>query len=281
MSWSRMSCALIAFCLTVASPAIAQQSPPTAESAQEVIVIVNGQPLTKLHFDQLLLQYRPEARQWAEQNKGRFMRELVLQELLAQEGKRIELDQDPAIQACLQVQMNSTLARSVVEKYVDEKSGITDDSVRKHYDAHKAEYKEDEQITASHILLQTEAEAQAVLKELKQGKDFAEMARAKSTGPSGSKGGSLGTFGKGRMVPPFEEAAFALKVGDISNPVKTQFGWHLITLTDRTEGRQQSFDGVKENIHKDLASAYIQALVEALRAKAKVEIKNPAYQYTE
>ena len=278
MSWVRTGSILFVLSLCVAQPSVAQQATP-AEPSQETLAVVNGTELTKLHFDLLIEQYRPEAQQWAQTNKGQVMRQLVLQEILAQEGKRLHLDQDPQVQALVQLQQNSVLARSVVRKYVDEKSGVTDEMMRQHYDAHQANYAAEEQITASHILVKTETEAREVLNELKQGKDFEEVAKIKSTGPSGPSGGSLGTFGRGRMVPEFEEAAFALKKGELSEPVQTQFGYHIIAVTDRVEARVKPFEEVKEDIRETLVSEYIDGLLKELRSKATVEIKNPDYKF--
>jgi peptidyl-prolyl cis-trans isomerase C len=282
MSWFRISLTLMAVCLLAAPYGMAQQTAPakdasTPDMAHDVLAIVNGATLTKMDYEQLLQQYRPEARSEAEQNKGRFMRELVLQEILAQEGQRLQIEDDPQLQARLKIQKNSAIARAVVQKYIEEKSDVTDERLRDHYEKNKATFTSDEQIAASHILLKTEAEAQAALKEIKQGKDFAEVAKAKSTGPSAPQGGALGTFGRGRMVPAFEEAAFALKVGDVSAPVKTQFGYHIITVTDRTEAAPQSFDEVRDTIRRTLISEYVESLLDDLQSKAKIEIKNPEY----
>jgi peptidyl-prolyl cis-trans isomerase C len=274
-----LTCALV---LTYAvHTGVAQQATPapSGDATQEVLATVNGVDITKLHFDMLLEQYRPESRQWAESNKGQVLRQLVLQEVLAQEGKRLKLDRDPQVQAQLAVQTNTTLARSVVRKYVDEKSQVTDAKLQGHYDAHQQEYVVGEQINASHILVQTKDEAENVLKELKEGKPFAEVAKARSIGPSAPNGGELGTFGRGRMVPAFEKAAFALKVGEISEPVQTQFGYHVITVTDRQEARTRPFDEVKEEIRESLVSAYIEGLVEELHQKATVQVKNPDYKF--
>jgi peptidyl-prolyl cis-trans isomerase C len=281
MSCFRLTTALAILGLSLTSHITAQETKPAASAdlTTEVIAIVNGEPLTKMQFDQMLQLFNPQARAMAAQNKGRFMREMVLQELLAQEGKRIKLDQDPVIQARIRMQTNSALARSVVQKYVEEKSGINDDALRKHYEAHKGDYMEAEKVTASHILLKTEDEAKAVLTELKQGKDFVELAKQKSTGPSAPKGGSLGSFERGRMVPAFDKAAFALQAGDISDPVQTQFGWHVIKVTERSAGKQKSFAEAQNGIRQALVSNYIQSVLADLSKKATVEIKNPAYQY--
>jgi len=241
--------------------------------------VVDGEPLTQLYYDQFIQQYSPQVRAMAQQQKGRFMRELILQELLAKEGKRQQIDQDPEVQIRLRMQMNNTLARTMVQKSVEEQSDITDDKLKAHYDANKSHYREEETVTASHILVKTEPEAQALLEALKGGKDFAELAKEKSTGPSGPQGGSLGSFGRGRMVPAFEQAAFALKPGEVSEPVQTQFGWHVIKVTEHTEGKQQDFEQAKEEIRKTLVSDYIQSLLQGLQEKATIEIKNPEYQF--
>lgn len=91
------------------------------------------------------------------------------------------------------------------------------------------------EIRASHILVKTEDEANKLYEEIKAGKDFADVAAAVSLCPSGASGGDLGYFGKGMMVKPFEDAAFALNIGELSKPVQTQFGWHLIVVTDKAE----------------------------------------------
>jgi peptidyl-prolyl cis-trans isomerase C len=282
MSWLRIGSTLVASCLFLSISSLSQaqdSAKPEQVPSQEVLAVINGEPLTQLHYDQFIEQYSPQVRSMAEQDKGRFMRELVLQELLAQEGKRQQIDQDPEVQIRLQTQMNTTIARAVVQKSVENDSGITDAKLKAHYDANKSNYKEGETITASHILVKTEPEAEALLEELKGGKDFAELAKEKSTGPSAPQGGDLGSFGRGRMVPDFEQAAFALKAGEVSQPVKTRFGWHVIKVTEHTEGKQQDFEQAKEEIRKALVTDYIQEMIQALQNKAAIEIKNPDYQF--
>jgi len=282
MSWLRIGSILVASGLFLSISGLSQaqdSAKPAKDSSQEVLAVVNGEPLTQLHYDQFIEQYTPQVRAMAEQDKGRFMRELVLQELLAQEGKKQKLDQEPEIQIRLHTQMNNTIARAVVQKSVEENSGITDKKLKAHYDANKSNYKEGETITASHILVKTEPEAKAVLEELKKGKDFEELAKEKSTDPGAPQGGSLGSFGRGRMVPDFEKAAFALKAGEVSQPVQTRFGWHVIKVTEHTEGKQQNFEQAKEEIRKALMTDYIQEMIQELQNKAAIEIKNPDYQF--
>jgi peptidyl-prolyl cis-trans isomerase C len=265
----------------VVQPGLAQQSAPTpaADPMQDVLAVVNGSNITRTDFDQLIQQYRPEAGAWAEHNKGQVMRDLVTLEVLAQEGMKLHLDQDPQVQAQIRLRTKDIIARSVVEKYVAERSGITDDAIRKHYEGSKDEYTVEEQVTVSHILVRTEPEIQEVLAELKQGKDFAEVARARSIDGSAANGGSLGTFGRGRTVAEFEEAAFALQVGETSAPVLTQFGYHVIKMTDRQPAQIKPLDEVRDEVRSALVSQYVETLLQGLRSAAKVKVLQPAYAF--
>lgn len=125
---------------------------------------------------------------------------------------------------------------------------ITDEEIQKRYDRMKTE------IEASHILLETEEKAKEVMKKVEEGdKSFSELAKEYSTGPTGKKGGQLGFFGTGKMDPTFEDAAYSLEVGEVSKPVKTQFGWHIIKVTDKRENKDvKSLDKMKDQIKREL-----------------------------
>ena len=138
-------------------------------------------------------------------------------------------DKKPEIATAMQMAANRVLAESWLAEKV--RAEITETAIQNAYDKFVADTASREQVTASHILLETEADARAVIAALQDGGDFAELAKAKSTGPSGPNGGALGTFGRGQMVPAFETAAFSLAAGSYSNtPVQTQFGWHVIKV---------------------------------------------------
>jgi peptidyl-prolyl cis-trans isomerase C len=262
-------------------PGAAQQSTPTipADPTQDVLAEVNGKKITRMDFDQIIQQYRPEAGAWAEHNKGQVMRDLVILEVLAQEGMKLHLDQDPRIQSQIRLRTKDIIARSVVEKFVKEGSGVTDETIRQHYEASKDEYMVEEQVAASHILVRTEPEIQEVVADLKQGKDFAEVAKAKSIDGSAAKGGALGTFGRGRTVPAFEEAAFALQVGEVSPPVHTQFGYHVIKVTERQPAHVKPLDEVRDEVRNALVSQFVDTLLQDLRRAAKVQILQPEYAF--
>nr|WP_264357635.1 peptidylprolyl isomerase [Halothermothrix orenii] len=154
---------------------------------------------------------------------------------------------------------------------------VEESAVREYYDNNKENFKHGTQIKARHILVETEKEAREILNELENGADFGEMAKEYSTGPSSKNGGDLGYFGKGRMVPEFEEAAFALKVGQISDPVKTQYGYHIIKVEDKVEEGITPFDEVKDKIKNNLLQQKQQTawnnFLKELRDKAEIEIK--------
>ncbi len=143
----------------------------------------------------------------------------------------------------------------------------TDAQLKAYYQAHKSAYTTPEQVCASHILLKTKAEAEAVMKDLANGANFATEAKAKSIGPSAKQGGSLGCFSRGQMVKAFEDAAFNAPVGKVVGPVKTQYGYHVILVTKHTKASTKPFDQVKSDVEAKLrqehANQQIQALVKS------------------
>ncbi len=148
---------------------------------------------------------------------------------------------------------------------------VTDAQLKSYYQAHKSDYTTPEQVCASHILLKTEADAQAVMKDLAGGADFAKEAKAKSTGPSASKGGDLGCFGKGQMVQAFSDAAFKAKVGKVVGPVKTQYGYHVILVSKHTQATTKPFDKVKSDVETKLRQEHANQQVQALVKSSSVK----------
>jgi peptidyl-prolyl cis-trans isomerase C len=123
--------------------------------------------------------------------------------------------------------------------------------IKARYDKEVAATPPEEEISARHILVETEEEAKALITELDAGKDFAELAKEKSTGPSAGQGGDLGFFTKGRMVPEFEAAAFEITPGEYGKePVKTQFGWHVIKVEERRETAPPAFEEVADQVRQ-------------------------------
>lgn len=166
-----------------------------------------------------------------------------------------------------QIETNIYLQR--FQEKVIQDLNLSDEALEKYYNEHKEDYK-DVQVQASHILVKTEKEAKEILEKIKAGEDFAELAKKYSQDSSAANGGDLGYFGKGMMVSEFEEAAFSLNPGEISDPVKTKYGYHIIKVTDKKE-EQKSFEDVKENVKYTLVQKAISDELEKM--KSKVEIK--------
>jgi peptidyl-prolyl cis-trans isomerase C len=177
--------------------------------------------------------------------------------------------------------------QQLIEKEISSKITISDTDAKAFYDSHIEEFKKPEEVKASHILVKSdakdeEAQKQAAQKKiegiqekLKKGDDFAALAKESSDCPSKASGGDLGFFSRGKMVKPFEDAAFALKVGEMSGIVETQFGYHIIKVTDKKSESTPGYDEMKEDIEKYLkkekVGAAVDAYIEELKGTAKIE----------
>jgi len=154
---------------------------------------------------------------------------------------------------------------------------ITDDDIKKAYDENKDYYKTPEQVKASHILVDKQEDAEAILKELKGGADFATLAKEKSKDGSASQGGDLGYFGHGDMVAEFDEAAFKLNVGELSDVVQTKFGYHIIKVTDKKPATEPTLEEKKDEIRQELIDGQLNedvpAWIQKIQADAKIDNK--------
>jgi peptidyl-prolyl cis-trans isomerase C len=151
------------------------------------------------------------------------------------------------------------------------KAAVSDGAMHQLYDEASKQMAGQQEVRARHILVKTEDEAKAVIAELKGGADFAELAKQKSTDPGASEGGDLGYFPKDEMVPEFADAAFKLEKGQVSEPVHTRFGWHVIKVEDKRERQVPSFDQVKDQLATHLVRKAQAELITKLRADAKIE----------
>jgi peptidyl-prolyl cis-trans isomerase C len=192
--------------------------------------------------------------------------QLVNQTLLEQSYKG---DEPAEVKIAMENQHRSLMAAQAIENLFDK--DLTDEAINKAYDAKYANAEPTREYHAAHILVKTEDEAKAIEKELKDGADFTELAKEKSTGPSASAGGDLGWFTKGHMVPEFENAAMALKPGEVSAPVKTQFGWHVILLKDARMKEAPKLDDVRAQIVSDLQTDLVKEQIAKLTKTATID----------
>ncbi len=174
--------------------------------------------------------------------------QLIAKQLFLAEAKKNSYENDPKFKADFAKIKDEMLANFAIEKTLSTIK-VTDEDIQKYYNEHKSEFVTPESVEASHILVDSEEKAAEILADIKAKKiSFADAAKANSSCPSSEKGGSLGQFTKGQMVPEFESAVFAMNVGDISEPVKTQFGYHLIHLTAKNESSEIPFEQIKDNL---------------------------------
>jgi peptidyl-prolyl cis-trans isomerase C len=161
----------------------------------------------------------------------------------------------------------------LMENYLqsEAKAAVTDAELHKVYDEAVGQMKAEPEVRARHILVETEDEAKAVVAELKKGADFAELAKAKSKDPGSADGGDLGYFTKDQMVPEFSEVAFKLDKGQLSDPVKSQFGWHVIKVEDQRTRQPPEFEKVKDQLESFVVRRQQSALITKLRAEGKIE----------
>ena len=190
--------------------------------------------------------------------------------LFAQEGKKMKLDEEPSVRAAIDFVIEKVLMQAFLSKYVQE--NIKEENLRASYNNFIADETSREEIKASHILMDTESEAIDVINMLNDGDDFAELAKNKSTGPSGPSGGDLGWFKRGQMVPPFEKAAFSLNKNEVTQrPVQTQFGWHVIKIFDKRIPEAPSYESMKNKLIQDLERKIVSKKIQDLRNDALIE----------
>ena len=190
--------------------------------------------------------------------------------LFAQEGKKMKLDEEPSVRAAIDFVIEKVLMQAFLSKYIQE--NIKEENLKASYNNFIADETSREEIKASHILMDSESEAIDVINMLNDGDDFAELAKNKSTGPSGPSGGDLGWFKRGQMVPPFEKAAFSLNKNEITQrPVQTQFGWHVIKIFDKRIPEAPSYENMKSKLIQDLERKIVSKKIQDLRNDALIE----------
>lgn len=245
---------------TVAAPAFAEDL-----SASTVVATVNGTDITLGHMIMVRQRLPDEYARLpnATLYKG-IMDQLVQQTLLADS---FEGELPAFIDLALENDKRTMVAGEAMSQIRD--TQVTDADIQAAYDASFSDIG-DTEYNASHILVETEDEAKAIIAELEDGADFAEVAQAKSTGPSGPNGGSLGWFGAGMMVQPFEEAVMSLEAGALSAPVQTQFGWHVIKLNDKRVQEAPELEEVRGDLVEQITAVKIEETIQSLTSSAEI-----------
>ncbi|WGI22022.1 peptidylprolyl isomerase [Amylibacter sp. IMCC11727] len=244
-----------AVAVLMATSAMAQD----AVTANTVVATVNGKDITVGHVIALVDRLPQNVQQLPDdQLFNGVVDQLIQQSLLTADTSEESL----AVRLAVENEVRALLASKALDKV--EAAAVTDEAVEKTYQDEFGNAKGDVEYNAAHILVETEDEAKALIETLNEGTDFAELAKEKSTGPSGPNGGDLGWFGLGRMVPEFEQAVVAMNVGDVSAPVQTEFGWHVIKLNEKRELPKPTLEEVRSQIETTLQRSAVSNHLEKL-----------------
>jgi len=249
--------------LVMAFPVAAQDTP----TADTVVATVNGTDITLGH----MIVARATLPEQYQQLPDDILFRGILDQLVQQTALSQTLDSElPArIALSLENERRSLMAGEAIEGVLVEIT--TEAAIQAAYDEKYSNVEQAEEYNASHILVETEEEALALKAQLDGGADFATLAKEKSTGPSGPQGGALGWFGSGMMVPAFEAAVIALAPGAVSDPVQTQFGWHVITLNETRKTSAPSLDEVREELTQEVQKAAVELHINGVVEGAEVD----------
>jgi peptidyl-prolyl cis-trans isomerase C len=252
-----------------AAPAATDKAAPAAPAP---VATIDGTPISRLQYEiymKSLLQGRPNTELTTEQ-RAQVLDELINMQLLATQGVKDGVDKDPDVSGRLDVVRIRVLADAESQKYLKDKEP-TDTELHAEYDTAIAAMDKTE-YHARHILVPTKEQADQVIKKIKGGAKFEDVAKAQSTDGSKANGGDLGWFTLTRMAKPFGDAVKTLKKGEMTQePVQTQFGWHVIKLEDTRETAPPPFEQVKAQVNTGVMQKKLQAYVETLKKSAKID----------
>lgn len=261
--------------VVVAGGSWAQETQPVAPPPDTVVAIIDGTKITRADVIESAKSLPEEYQAKIESIFPDLINRLIDLRLLAAEGRKQKLPDDPEVKARIAELTDQVIQEFLIRRQVEK--GMTEASIKARYDKFVADNPAQPEVHALHILSATEAEAKAIIAELAAGADFSVLAAAKSTDPSAKQnGGDLGYFVADDMVGEFSQAAFALEKGAISpTPVKSDFGWHVIKVVDKRERTPPSFEQARGQIEQMLSGELVTAYLNQLRGGAKIERFNP------
>ena len=245
---------------------------PNAFSQERISVAkLNGEDIYLDEVLRLVEKLPDEIRQQPlETYFDRLIDDIVDSRLAAAAGNEAGLTNDERVIEQMSIAAQRVLAEAWINSEL--RKSITDEAVQQAYDIFVADEQSRHEVRARHILVKEKAEAEAVIAELQGGADFAELAKKRSTGPSGPNGGELGYFPRGAMVPAFENAAFALAAGSFTQtPVQTQFGWHIILVEEKRIAEAPTIEELAPQLRQNLISQNLGRLLDSLRTNARIE----------
>ena len=258
-------------------------------AGKEVLAKVGKYTLTLKEFNEQVKSLPPQLQMAIAKNpqlKEQLLKRWVDLTLMALEARKEGYQNRPDVKRRIEEVINALLAQEYIRKNISDPANVSDKEIKDYYEKHKSQFMQPEQVKASHILIrvpsgadnkkwnEAKKKAQDIRKQIMAGEDFATLAKKYSQDPgSKSRGGDLGYFKKGQMVPDFEKAAFSLKKGEVSQPVKTTFGYHIIKVYDKKPAKQKSLKDAKQEIRQMLLRKKQFKLRDEIIAKLKKKYK--------
>lgn len=243
---------------------------------------VNNNIITTLDVEERISRLPVTYRNLAKKNKADFVDDMVVDILLYNEAMKKNLLKDKELRKVIKEAEKKIVIAKLIKDEVEDKVKISDAEVNDYFNSHSKEFMSEPKYRASHILVLSDEEAKSILDKLKKGADFETLAKEYSKDSTAKRGGDVGYFTKGELIPEFENVCFNLNVKEISPVIKTQFGYHIIKLTDRIPSGPKKIEEVKEDIINILKSArrkeLFNKLVADLRKKSKITINDKLVQ---
>lgn len=242
------------------------------------LAVVDGKVITIGDFEKRLSKLPAYYQTLASKRKKDFLDDMIAEQLLYKEALKRRLHKESDVKELMEEAGRKILVAKLMEVEGKKKGSVTEEDVKAFYEVHKDEFVTPLKLRASLIQVDTEAQAAELLQKLKEGTDFAELASQYSKDPSKERGGDIGYFIKGQLMPEIEEACFKLEVGEVSGIVKTQFGYHIMKLTDKREPRAVELAELKELIKKELNDKaqheVFEKLIKNLKSKSRIKIND-------
>lgn len=249
----------------------------TAAKESDVVAKIGEKKITVADFERILGYVDTDRQKLFEQNpqlKETLLKQIVQSTVISDLARKNGFDNKADVKEQLKIVTDNFLANEYLKREIANKITVSESEMKLYYEGHKDEFKIPEMVKASHILIRLDAssseddrkkareKAEDILKKIKSGEDFAKLASEMSEDPgSRTKGGDLGFFPRGRMIKPFEEIAFSMKPGEISDVIETQFGYHIIRVEEKKEESVETFDAAKERINQKLSQDQIKTKV--------------------
>lgn len=259
----------VALLAGISPEAYAQRATPAAPDS--VVARVDGADIYASDVEEALHELPPEyASMSPEALFGAVIEQLIDRQLVVRQARRQNLQNDLEVQRMMRKLEARVLEQYFYRRAIERK--VTDEAVRRRYERDRETLVREKQVRARHILVKTRDEAMEIIAEAQKGKDFADLARSRSIGPSKAQGGDLGFFTREQMVPEFSAVAFSLRKGEIARaPVQTRYGWHVIKVEDIQEGGPPRFEDARDELRAKMADEVVEAELKALRSAARIE----------